>query len=417
MGVPMGSTLSPILAQYVMNELLVECLSRLSFEVPFLRKFVDDIICAVPFNGIDEIIGVFNTYNAHIQFTVEKESNRSVPFLDTRLIRTSNQQIILDWYQKETSSGRYIHYKSGHTMKTKINVILGLKNRIKKISYHSLLRDNLIKLKDTLIKNSYPEKLVNKLLYNDNSTNKTPDNLRDQITENKTCIYRSLPYMEGLTHKLIGIFKQLNIKIAVKYNNNLSTLFTPLKDKIKPMQRAGVVYNIPCSECPLQYVGQTGRNLYGRITSHKSDIKHGKSSCAVVGHVQESNHAMNFDAVTVLDQDSNTYKRTFLEMCHINAGNNLMNKQTDIQNLNTIYSYLLKIGNIEQIAGNTHKCFRHFASISLDLTKKVAIGVGVSTDDTVDASIDDRVDASTDGTVEETELLEENKAGAAGRTI
>lgn len=57
------------------------------------------------------------------------------------------------------------------------------------------------------------------------------------------------------------------------------------------------------------------------------------------------------------------------------------------------------------VAENTHKCFTHFANISLGFAKNVAVGVGVSTDTTVAAGTDDIADGSTDDIVEETELL------------
>ena len=41
-----------------------------------------------------------------------------------------------------------------------------------------------------------------------------------------------------------------------------------VKDSIPPEQRSGVVYRIPCSECPKAYVGQTGRSLMQRVKEH-----------------------------------------------------------------------------------------------------------------------------------------------------
>ncbi|XP_044749651.1 uncharacterized protein LOC123310247 [Coccinella septempunctata] len=84
-GCAMGSKLSPILSLYVMDDLLDECTKRLNFKVPFLKKFVDDIIAAIPEDQIEQTLECFNAYNKDLQFTIEKEDNdQGVPFLDTK---------------------------------------------------------------------------------------------------------------------------------------------------------------------------------------------------------------------------------------------------------------------------------------------------------------------------------------------
>lgn len=39
---------------------------------------------------------------------MEGETNSGVPFLDTKVIRLENGEIILGWYQTPNSSGRFI---------------------------------------------------------------------------------------------------------------------------------------------------------------------------------------------------------------------------------------------------------------------------------------------------------------------
>ena len=72
-GTPMGSKISPIISQYVMDDLLENCIPKLSLELPFLFKYVDDI-CAIPQGKQQEIINIFNSYYSYIQFTIENEN-------------------------------------------------------------------------------------------------------------------------------------------------------------------------------------------------------------------------------------------------------------------------------------------------------------------------------------------------------
>lgn len=60
---PMGSPVSPILAQYVIDELLDVCINKLPFQLPFMKKYVDDLILSVPQCSIELLLQTFNSYN------------------------------------------------------------------------------------------------------------------------------------------------------------------------------------------------------------------------------------------------------------------------------------------------------------------------------------------------------------------
>lgn len=63
-----------------MDDLLNICIPKLSFTLPFLKKYVDDIIAAIPLAGEDEILHVFIANDRLLQMTMEKELDSSVPF-------------------------------------------------------------------------------------------------------------------------------------------------------------------------------------------------------------------------------------------------------------------------------------------------------------------------------------------------
>lgn len=97
----MGGTISRILACYVMDDLLDVVLPVLPFNIPFIRKYVDDIILACPKDSTVDLLSIFNSYDPYIQFTLEVEDqNMAVPFLDTLFTRTPDNVIIIDWYRK-----------------------------------------------------------------------------------------------------------------------------------------------------------------------------------------------------------------------------------------------------------------------------------------------------------------------------
>lgn len=348
-GSPMGSKLSPIISQYVMDDLINECLSKLNFNLPFLIKYVDDIICSCPRGSVADLLQVFNSYNPNLQFTIEHEdNNNSVPFLDTRVIRTHENRIILDWYQKPTSSGRYMNFHSHHPIKMKINLVNGMKKRICNISHPSLRDKNLRILYNLFKNNSYPTKLLHKLIFS------TPYVLTEDVPnvintpnvddERGPVIFKyfSIPYIKEVTPKISKILKnEKSIKLAHKSIKTVNQLFSKIKDKVEDDMKSNVVYKIQCNDCEGVYIGQTSRNLKHRITSHRSDIRLGKDSCSLATHCLENQHSPNYNDTKVLTTERNTFKRNFLEMVFINNHDNTINRKTDIQNLNNIYCNLL----------------------------------------------------------------------------
>ena len=66
------------------------------------------------------------------------------------------------------------------------------------------------------------------------------------------------------------------------------------KDPVPANHRKGVVYSIPCAECPRTYIGQTGRSLDHRLREHRRALKNGDlGSSALAEHVFSSNHRVS----------------------------------------------------------------------------------------------------------------------------
>lgn len=346
-GTPMGSVVSPIAAQYVMDDFLDGCLPKLPFHMPFIKKYVDDIICAVPHDSIESTLTLFNSIHHRLKFTIERETNNAVPFLDTSVVR-DGRTIRTDWYTKPTASGRYINYHSYHATRMKINVVLNMRNRILQVSHPIYKLNNLKKLFDIMRQNSFPATLLNKLLYSTPASE--PRRTRSHLPNADidlspvTPRYRTLPYDESLTFRLISALSGVpGLKIALRNNTTIRSLFTSLKDKTPLLLQSNVVYSIPCNDCSQVYIGQTSRTLKARITSHKSDTRTKKTTCQLSRHSNDLKHTMNFEDIKILDSEQNFKKRTFLEMVRITQAENSMNSRRDIEGLSNIYTYLLKI--------------------------------------------------------------------------
>lgn len=344
-GCPMGSALSPIVADIIMNDLLRTVLETLPFNPSFVYQYVDDLILTIPKDSLDITVEIFNNYNKHIKFTAETENERKgVPFLDTLVIRDKvgdAYKIKLDWYIKPTSSNRFLNYFSNHSLQQKINVVLGQKNRINNICHKEYRYENLKKLRDILLENNYPKSLLNNLLFNEQLSTKTKE-----LPINEEVKHIGLMYNPKITPKIKELIKQVDtkkvIKVADKPIRLLNSFFSKLKDKTPDMEQSDVVYCIPCLDCNQKYIGQTSQILRYRINQHKSDCRVKPKACALSEHFNDKQHRINYDETKILRKESNNKIRMFLEMTEIQKHKDVaMNTKKDINQLSTIYTWLL----------------------------------------------------------------------------
>ncbi|KAJ8980862.1 hypothetical protein NQ317_008921 [Molorchus minor] len=344
----MGSPVSPIISQFVMDDLIEDSLPKLDFQIPFLKKYVDDMILSIPQGGTEQLLQMFNNYDTYLQFTIENEDEQhSVPFLDTKLIRKKDNTIITSWYMKPGASGRFLHYESYHHQRHKINLVLSMKNRIVRTSHPTLCTQNMHTLFERFKKSGYPPKLLNSLLFNRSHINDN-DNPPGITTPLK---YFSIPYLGKLSKQIQKNFSKFpNIKLAFKNTLNLKTLFAKLKDKDNILNSSNMIYCMTCLDCDKKYIGQSCRKLKDRITAHKSDIRNNKQSCTLARHAVDHNHSIDYENVKILDTESNLHKRLFLEMAHIFKEDNTINARTDIESLSVLYTYLLSLDK----DNNTH---------------------------------------------------------------
>ena len=92
-GTAMGSPVSVTVANIVMEE--IEQLDLSSFHPPprFWKRYVDDTCTVLPRGSVTDFHQHLNGINQHIQFTVDEEKDRCLPFLDILLTRDSGGSI------------------------------------------------------------------------------------------------------------------------------------------------------------------------------------------------------------------------------------------------------------------------------------------------------------------------------------
>ncbi|XP_037821221.1 uncharacterized protein LOC119610166 [Lucilia sericata] len=112
-----------------MEELLETTLDQLENKPRLMTKYVDDLFGILKKDQVEITLRTLNAFHRRIQFTLEKEIDNRLPYLDSIIIRRGNM-IKLDWYQKPMASGRLINFYSKHPKRIIMNTATNFITRI-----------------------------------------------------------------------------------------------------------------------------------------------------------------------------------------------------------------------------------------------------------------------------------------------
>jgi len=344
-GTPMGSPLSPIIADLVMQDLENSCLNSIDCHLTFYYRYVDDIVMAAPNNKIDLIFNTFNKYHERLNFTIERERDKSISFLDLQLTVVDNT-IKIDWYHKKTYSGRLLSFHSGHPMCHKIGMIYGLMDRAFFLSHPSFQQKNIEFVINVLLENGYPlafifeklKKRIKTLCLNKSSKNKNTES--DKIEKREIVV---IPYFNNISEMIAARIDKSRHIIGYRTLNNLGNFVKVHKDTVETLSNNNVVYKISCMDCEASYVGQTKRQLRTRVREHLSNLKSKSATPSVVTeHALQASHSFDWNNIKILDTERNYFKRLISEMLHIREQSHGLNAQKDTEMLDSGYYNILE---------------------------------------------------------------------------
>ena len=340
----MGSPLAPVLANLFMGFHEDNWLNnyRNPDSILFYRRYVDDIFCV--FKNETEAMEFFtylNDQHPNIKFTLEKEIDNCLSFLDVKINKLSNG-CITSTFRKKTYTGLRTNFNSFTSFSYKIGLIRTLIVRAFKINNTNtgFLKD-VTNIKTILQRNLYPSHLLDKVA----------SDCIDNLSSTPVNSLRSLPSLETKYFKLpfIGNFsnvvkkkirfltkrycKSINIKLAFT-SFKISCLFST-KDVIPSTLRSRVVYKFTCAGCNTRYIGETIRHFSTRIAEHLSKDK----ASHVFKHINSSSNCKNSassDCFVILDSANNNYELKIKEALYIDSLKPELNSQVKHYN-NTIH--------------------------------------------------------------------------------
>ena len=202
-GTPMGSPLSTFLAEAVMQHLEKQSVTN-NTHIRLWRRFVDDIFAIVEKDKTEHILHTINNTTQNITFTMDKEQNKQLTFLDTLLTRSHDGTLNTQVFRKNTHTDQILNFNSNHPTQHKISCIRTLFNRIKThCNTEEAKKNERNYLYSTFINNNYPRNFINKVL---NKIHNKPQTEKPNEDTDEPVKIVTLPYINGtseLTSRLL----------------------------------------------------------------------------------------------------------------------------------------------------------------------------------------------------------------------
>ena len=338
-GTAMGSPVSPIAANIFMEDLEQKAIATAPPDCrPKLwLRYVDDILEVVKKDSVQQLTDHINQIDASgsIKFTFEKETEGRIPFLDTCIVKKKDGTVKLLVYRKPTHTDQYLNYNSHHPLHQKLGVIRTLFDRKDKIvTEQEDKKEEEKKVQEALQTCGYPSWTFEKVKNQMQSVKPKKDRAKDKKDDNN----RSkgmvvLPYVKGVTERVSRSMMSYNIATAMQPHNTIRKELVHPKDKRDPLNTTHALYDVPCRNCELCYIGETGRKFCTRLAEHKAEVEKisrtvttrasRKESLttthksAITDHVVDKNHVIGWGDAKVIGTEQDRYKRWIKEAIEI----------------------------------------------------------------------------------------------------
>ena len=342
-GTAMGNSLSPFIANLFMSYFEENARQTLPYFPEIWFRYVDDIFAVFDLDKTDlnTFTDQLNSLAPTIKFTVEQETNGTLPFLDLLIIRTQDQKLEFDIYRKPTANHRFIMNSSNHPHQSKLAAFNSMIHRLLTIPLSpDRYNKELNFIKEIAIYNEFDPTLIDRLLYK----HKTRNDLAQLTTltplRNNPHTYIKLPHHPHLTKGLQSVFTPFNKKIAYSSKNSIGSFLGSPKDPIPPTQKSGI-YRLPCDECPASYIGQSRRAIKVRAKEHIAHFKNNRQGrSAVADHIFETGHFIDPNKITLLKPTTWPYLDSHESINIFKHSENLLNNDLGPIPNSPLYSLL-----------------------------------------------------------------------------
>ena len=281
MGAPTSSIFSEVFLQHIESTAVFEILVQNRIIGHF--RYVDDILIVYndSITNMHDVFDSFNNLTHNINFTMEKETDNSINFLDVT-IRKEHDTLTFNIYRKPTTTDSIIPRDSCHPQEHKHAAIRHLINGMNTYNLNAANKDEEKHIIEHIIsENKYDISLIEKLAKTKNNEKQPPRTKWAKFT-----------YVVKETKFITKLFKDSPIKVTFTTRNTIKKL---LSTKPRPVQEqfdSSGVYHLSCPDCHVKYVGQTGRSFRIRFPGHFRDYKYNTNKSKFAQHLLDNKHSI-----------------------------------------------------------------------------------------------------------------------------
>jgi len=227
---------------------------------------VDDIFIIYNENitDIEHVLSSFNDITPSLNFTLEREQENKLNFLDLSIIKTTDK-ISYDIYRKPSTSDIIIPKDSCHPTEQKPAAIRYFTNKINTYDLdYTRKQTETNTVKQIVHNNKFDTSILNR--FNIGNTK------REKYNRQKR--WAKFTYIGKETRQVTKLFKNTNVKVAYMTNNNLEKLLKPQNTPQPNKYEKNGVYQLECLTCHRIYRGQTGRHFHIRFHEYYNGFKY-----------------------------------------------------------------------------------------------------------------------------------------------
>ena len=230
----MGSPASSTTAEIYMQAYECTAITTALHPPKVWERLVDNVYSILKCTHFEKFFHHINSLHQDIKFTVAKEINGELAFLDT-LLKWNNGGISVLVYRKPTHTDQYPHYSSHHQTSCKESVVSSFFNRAYSIitNKDDLHKENA-RIKQVLKENGYQESIINKIFRRITNNHSLPQSQQlmqaTDIQEEEIRMSINLPSAEGTSEKLQHILRSHKIRSTFYTEITLRKLLCKPKD-------------------------------------------------------------------------------------------------------------------------------------------------------------------------------------------
>ncbi|VDN09078.1 unnamed protein product [Dibothriocephalus latus] len=215
----------------------------------FWACYVDDTFLFIKRSKAQEFKALLISIFPEVQFTMEKEVNNQLPFLDVQVTKLEGGKIRTTVSRTATNTLRILHFRSSHPRS----------------------------------KGEGPK------------------------------FWLAIPYAKNVSEVTARILRPFGLGAADKLESKIRQQSMKPKDQLPSTEQSAVVYSIPCQDCDTRYVSETGKRLNTRLHEHQLANNRKDMLFMVYEHVQQKNHLFAFDKAKVIGRANDKMARLLLE--------------------------------------------------------------------------------------------------------